>query len=97
MADRILTFQQSSVMQDVELVLDLVKRGAPASQIKEIFEGILLLIEDEHTKYPPELRPEAYFEGKVVFGNRASRPIMRLYLHKIHQHLDLSSARSLPG
>ena len=38
MGDRILTFQQSSVMQDIEMVLDLVKKGAPAFQIKEAFE-----------------------------------------------------------
>lgn len=97
MTSRILTFQQSSVMMDIELVLDLVKKGAPAFQIKEAFEGILLLVEDEHKIYPQDLRPEVYFKDKVVFGNRASRSIMRLYLHKLHRHLDLSSASSLPG
>ena len=97
MSSRILTFQQSSVMMDIELVLDLVKRGAPAFQIKEAFEGILLLVEDEHKMYPKDLRPEIYFVGKTVFGNRASRSMMRLYLHKLHRHLELRSLKTLPG
>lgn len=97
MTSRILTFQQSSVMMDIETVLDMVRKGTPAQQIKEIWEGILLLVEDEHTLYPKDLRPGTYFEGKAVFGNRASRPVMRLYLHKLHRHLDLRSSTTLPG
>ncbi len=97
MADRILTFQQSSVMQDIETALDLVKRGASSQQIREVFDGILLLVEDEGHLYPPELLPSSYFSDRVIFGNRTSLAVARLYLHKLHRHLDLRSASTLSG
>lgn len=88
MADRILTFQQSSVMQDVELFLESSKKGQPPERLREIFHSILALVEDEQDIYPEELRPVVFFKGRTVFGSRASRPMIRLYLHKLHRHLD---------
>lgn len=97
MPDRILTFQQSSVLQDIETFLDLSKRGASSSVLRELFHGILNLVEDDKALYPEELHPDVFFKGRMVFGSRASRPVVRLYLHKLHKHLDLRARRSLPG
>lgn len=95
MPDRILTFQQSSVMQDIELFLDQSKRAAPPHQLKEILESILNLVEDEQAIYPEELHPKVFFAEKLVFGNRAPRPVIRLYLHKLHKHLDTLNSRTV--
>ncbi len=95
MADRILTFQQNSVLQDVEQFLDLSKRGGSSKVLREIFLSILALVDDEKKLYPDELHPEKFFAGKVVFGTRASRPVVRLYLHKLHRHLDLLNKKTV--
>jgi len=93
--DRILTFQQSSVLQDIEEFLSISKRGGSPKVLREIFFSILALVDDEEDKYPPELSPSVFFKGRVVFGTRASRPVVRLYLHKLHKHLDMLNKKTV--
>lgn len=97
MADRILTFQQTSVIQDIETYLDLSKRGGSSDVLREIFLSIIDLVVMDADLYPEELLPEVFFKGRTAFVSRARRRDIRAYLHRIHKHLDLRAASTLPG
>jgi len=66
----------------------LVKAGAPPNRLREIWYGILALIEDEKDMYPEELHPEVFFKNRTRFTRRGTRPMIKVYLYKVHRYLD---------
>lgn len=88
MADMILSVAQDSIRDDIQQFRMLVKSGAPPSRLREIWYGILALIEDEKELYPPELHPEIFFRKRTRFTRRGTRPMIKVYLYKVHRFLD---------
>lgn len=95
MPDRILTFQQSSILQDIENYLSLSKRGGDPDVLREIWLSIVDLVIMDPDLYPPELQPTVYFEGRTIFVKKASRRAVRGYLHRLHRHIDGATSRRL--
>lgn len=95
-ADILLSLGQGDVRDDITLFRVLARSGATKDQLQEIWYGILALIEDEKERYPKELHPDVFFTGRTVFGNRGTRPMVRLYLNKVQRFLDASSTKNLP-
>lgn len=96
MTDLILTLGQDSVRDDILQFRLLSKAGAPPERLREIWLGILALIMDELDRYPPELHPKVFFHRRTVFARRGSRPIIRLYLYKLHRFLNNMDSKNLP-
>lgn len=88
MSDMILSVAQDSIRDDILQFRMLVKTGAPPSRLREIWYGILALIEDEKELYPAELHPEVFFRKRTRFSRRGTRPLIKVYLYKIHRYLD---------
>jgi hypothetical protein len=95
MTDMILTLAQDTVRDDILQWRLLSKGGAPPHQLREILLGILALVDDELDRYPPELHPKQFFSGRTVMGSRGTRPVVRLYLHKLHKYLSLMDSKNL--
>lgn len=96
MVDMILTLAQDTIRDDILQWRLLSKGGAPPHQLREILLGILALVDDELDQYPVELHPGVFFSGRTVMGSRGTRPIVRLYLHKLHKYLALMDSKNLP-
>jgi len=95
-SDFILSLSQGDVRDDIALYRVLSRSGASADQLREIWYGILALIEDEPERYPAELHPKTFFRGRTVFIDRGTRPMIRLYLNRLQTYLDLSNQKNLP-
>ena len=93
--DRILTYQQSSLLQDIESYLHLSKRGGAPEVLNEIWLSILDLVEMDPDLYPPELQPTVYFKSKTVFVRKATPRDARAYLHRLHKYIDSRTSRRL--
>ena len=95
-SDVILSLTQGDVRDDISLFRILSRSGADKSQLQEIWFGILALVQDELERYPAELHPNVFFTGRTVFGARGTRPMVRLYLHKLQRFLDTMATKNLP-
>lgn len=94
--DFLLSLSQGDVRDDITLFRTLARSGADNDQLRDIWYGILALVEDEGERYPSELHPKVFFKGRTVFGDRGTRPMVRLYLNKLQRYLDAASAKNLP-
>lgn len=88
MGDMILSVAQDSVRDDILQFRMLVKMGAPPARLREIWYGILALINDEKEMYPVDLHPEVFFRKRTRFTRRGTRPMIKVYLYKVHRYLD---------
>ena len=96
MPDIILSTGQNDVRDDINLFRVLSRGGATKAQLREIWYGILALVEYELERYPERLHPRVFFKGRVVFGDKGSRPMVRLYLHQLGSYLDALDSKNLP-
>lgn len=95
MSDMILSVAQDSIRDDILQFRMLVKNGAQPARLREIWYGILALIEDERELYPEELWPDNFFRGRTRFSRRGTRPLIKVYLYKIHRYLDAVDSPNL--
>lgn len=95
MADRILTFQQSSLLRDIEDLLDHMKKGSPDEVVTDIWLGIVDVVELELDRYPKELHPKVFFSGRTVYVRKGRRSLVRAYLHRLHKFIDSKTSRRL--
>lgn len=95
-SDIILSLSQGDVRDDITLFRTLSRAGAQKAQLQEIWFGILALVEDEIERYPPHLNPRTFFQSRTVFSGRGTRPMVRLYLHKLQEYLNSLDTKNLP-
>lgn len=89
MADRIYTFQQSEILQDIERLRDLFSTPDTPRRLKfRLFKALQRAVWDEPS-IPQRLKAQPYFRSKrTAWDGRAMEDIIGAWLVELHRYLD---------
>lgn len=89
MADRIYTFQQSELIQDIERLRDLLSTPGTPRRLKfRLFKSLQRAVLNEPS-IPYRLHAQPYFRAQPsAWEGRAMDDIIGAWLIELHRHLD---------
>jgi len=95
MTDRVYTFQQNLIIQDIERLRYLFSTpGTPRRYKFRLFKTLQAAVDDEPS-IPKRLKPRIYFTDKrTTWKGRAMEPVIGAWLIELHRHLDDSHSRT---
>lgn len=95
MTDKVYTFQQNLIIQDIERLSWALSNPGTSKRVKaELFRGIQRAVYREKA-IPERLKPNVYFrKHKSTWKNRPSTPVIKSWLVEIHKYYDDSHSRS---